>query len=108
VLREDSGKDLYGAEEWKVMKEQNDIAWVNFPCGNHSRNLHFDAYNRNFATLIKERLQSSRVKKYNHTKGRTWLEICLVLSSPAVFGGPDEAASTSKPPVFFTSDRVML
>ncbi len=38
------------------MEEQNDIAWVDFPCGNHSRNLHFDAYNRNFATYIKEKL----------------------------------------------------
>jgi hypothetical protein len=38
------------------MEEQNEIGWADFPCGNHSRNLHFDAFIRNFATYIKESL----------------------------------------------------
>jgi hypothetical protein len=52
VLRDDSGKDLYGVEEWKSMEEY-DVGWQDFLCGNHSRNLHFDAYNRDFAAYIK-------------------------------------------------------
>jgi hypothetical protein len=56
VLRDDSGKALYGEDEWKAMEEQNDIAWADFPCANHARNLHFDAFNRNFASFVKETL----------------------------------------------------
>jgi hypothetical protein len=56
VLRDDSGKALYGEDEWKAMEEQNEIAWADFPCANHARNLHFDAFNRNFASFVKETL----------------------------------------------------
>ena len=52
VLRDASGKHLYGVEEWKSMEEYA-VGWEDFLCGNHSRNLHFDAYNRGFAAYIK-------------------------------------------------------
>jgi hypothetical protein len=38
------------------MEESNTIGWADFPCGNHARNLHFDAYSRNFASHVKTTL----------------------------------------------------
>ena len=38
------------------MEEQNEIGWANFPCANHARNLHFDAFNRWFSFWVKETL----------------------------------------------------
>ncbi len=56
MLRDDSGKELNGEDEWKTMEEQNEIAWADSPCANHARNLNFDAFNRNFASCVKETL----------------------------------------------------
>ena len=38
------------------MEEQNEIGWADFPCANHARNLHFDAFNRCFTSFVKESL----------------------------------------------------
>ena len=54
-IRNDAGKDMYGAEEWAAMQSTGS-GWQDFLCGNHSRNLHFDAYNRAFTTFMKELL----------------------------------------------------
>jgi hypothetical protein len=40
----------------KAMEEQNEIGWADFPCANHARNLHFDAFNCGFTTWVKETL----------------------------------------------------
>ncbi len=53
VLRDNSGRALYGAEEWGRMAEAHEREWLDYLCGNHSRNLHFDAYLRLFSTYIK-------------------------------------------------------
>jgi hypothetical protein len=53
VLRDDSGRALYGAEEWGRMLGDHEREWLDFLCGNHSRNLHFDAYLRLFSGYIK-------------------------------------------------------
>ncbi len=52
VLRNDSGKDLYGEEEWKRMAKE-EHAWRDYFCGNHSRNLQFDAFGRLYEAYIK-------------------------------------------------------
>ncbi len=52
VLRDESGRALYGAEEWGRMIGDHEREWLDFLCGNHSRNLHFDAYLRLFASYI--------------------------------------------------------
>ena len=52
ALRDDSGKHLYGVEEWHAM-EGYVVGWQDFLCGNHSRNLHFDAFNRNYTAHMK-------------------------------------------------------
>ena len=59
VLRDDSGRALYGAEEWGRMIGDHEREWLDFLCGNHSRNLHFDAYLRLFASYIKARTSPS-------------------------------------------------
>jgi hypothetical protein len=41
VLRDNSGKNIYGVEEWTAM-QQDGSGWQDFLCGNHSRNLHFE------------------------------------------------------------------
>ena len=56
VLRDDSGRNLYGEEEWRRMLGDHEREWVDFLCGNHSRNLHFDAFLRLFQTYIKANL----------------------------------------------------
>jgi hypothetical protein len=38
------------------MEETNIVAWEDYPCGNHARNLHFDAFSRNFAAHVKSTL----------------------------------------------------
>jgi hypothetical protein len=53
VLRDDSGRALYGAKEWGRMAEDHEREWLDYLCGNHSRNLHFDAYLRLFSSYIK-------------------------------------------------------
>jgi hypothetical protein len=59
IMRDDAGKDMYGQEEWAAMQESGS-GWQDFLCGNHSRNLHFDAFNRHYTQYI---------------KGRTWDEL---------------------------------
>jgi hypothetical protein len=51
-IRDDVGKEMYGAEEWAAMQDSGS-GWQDFLCGNHSRNLHFDAFNRSFASFMK-------------------------------------------------------
>ena len=46
-IRNDLGKETYGDEEWKRMQTVG-RGWQDFLCGNHSRNLHFDAFGRRF------------------------------------------------------------
>jgi hypothetical protein len=53
VLRDDSGRDLYSEAEWQLMLQDHEREWVDFLCGNHSRNLHIDAYARNFESYVK-------------------------------------------------------
>jgi hypothetical protein len=53
VLRDESGSELYGEEEWRRMLGEHEREWLDFLCGNHSRNLHFDAFLRLFAGYIK-------------------------------------------------------
>ncbi len=53
MLRDESGSELYGEEEWRRMLGEHEREWMDFLCGNHSRNLLFDAFLRLFAAYIK-------------------------------------------------------
>ena len=53
VLRDESGSELYGDEEWRRMLGVHEREWLDFLCGNHLRNLHFDAFLRLFEAYIK-------------------------------------------------------
>ena len=53
IIRDDAGKDMYGPDEWAALQEHGS-GWQDFLCGNHTRNLHFDAFNRLYKRYIKE------------------------------------------------------
>jgi hypothetical protein len=52
VMRNDAGKEMYGADEWEKMQAEGQ-GWQDFLCANHSRNLHFDAFSRRFTDYVK-------------------------------------------------------
>ncbi len=55
VVRDNVGKNIFGVEEWEAMQEQG-YGWQELLCGNHSRNLHFDAMSRRFTAYVKAEL----------------------------------------------------
>jgi hypothetical protein len=44
-LRDTSGQLFYGYENWELLAE-DDKPWFDFLCGNHTRNLPMDAFNK--------------------------------------------------------------
>jgi hypothetical protein len=73
IIRDDAGKDMYGPEEWAAMQESGS-GWQNFLCGNHSRNLHFDAFNRHYTQYIKGLLGEDMGRASLKGGGRLWIE----------------------------------
>ena len=55
VVRDNVGKNMFGEDEWQAMQEHG-YGWQDFLCGNHSRNLHFDAMSRRFTAYVKAEL----------------------------------------------------
>ncbi len=55
VLRDDSGEDLFGDEEWKRMAKEEHV-WCDYFCGNHLRNVQFGAFSRLYEAYIKRKL----------------------------------------------------
>jgi hypothetical protein len=55
VLRDESGKDLFEPEEWERMSKE-EHSWCDYFCGNHSRNVNFDAFARLYEAYIKRNL----------------------------------------------------
>jgi hypothetical protein len=55
IIRDQAGEDMYGKEEWLNM-QQLGSGWQDFLCANHSRNLHFVAFSREFSGYVKEKL----------------------------------------------------
>jgi hypothetical protein len=72
-IRDDVGKEMYGAEEWAAMQESGS-GWQDFLCGSHSRNLHFDAFNRLFTTFMKGLLGEAMAVAKMKSGGRLWVE----------------------------------
>jgi hypothetical protein len=73
VLRDNSGKDLYGAEEWKRMTKE-EHAWCDYFCGNHSCNVQFDAFSRLYEAYIKKKLGASLEAARAKSGGRVRVE----------------------------------
>jgi hypothetical protein len=65
VLRDESGKDLYGEEEWKRLSKE-EHTWCDYFCGNHSQNVQLDAFSRLYESYIKQKsgasLEAARLK----------------------------------------------
>ncbi len=61
VLSDDtsSGEILHGAlDAWNAMDAGDDKLWLDYLCGNHSRNLPIDAFNKIFEDYVKKSLGS--------------------------------------------------
>ncbi len=72
-IRDTVGQDMYGAEEWGKMQEYGK-GWQDFLCGNHSRNLHFDAFARLFTGHTKEKMGEGMVAAKLRSGGRLRIE----------------------------------
>jgi hypothetical protein len=51
-LRDTSGQLYYGYDAWEL-KAQEEKPWFDYLCGNHTRNLPMDAFNREFEAYLK-------------------------------------------------------
>ncbi len=51
-LRDASGQLYYGYDNWEL-KAEEDKPWFDFLCGNHTRNLPMDAFNREYEAYLK-------------------------------------------------------
>ena len=72
-LRETSGKLYYGEDEWNDLPS-DEKPWFDFLCGNHSRNLPLDQWNREFKKYIKEELGEAITELQRAGGGRTRVE----------------------------------
>jgi hypothetical protein len=72
-IRDDAGKAMYGVEEWAAM-QQTGCGWQDFLCGNHSRNLHFDAFNRAFTSYMKQLMGEGMAVAKMRSGGRLRVE----------------------------------
>jgi hypothetical protein len=98
VLRNDSGKDLYGEEEWQRMSKE-EHAWCDYFCANHSRNLHFDAFGRLYEAYIKKQLgpalEAARVKSGGRVRVEASGEALLRTICKLTHIGPKQYAKGS-------------
>ena len=98
VLRNESGKDLYGEEEWKRMAKE-EHAWCDYFCGNHSRNLQFDAFGRLYEAYIKRHLghglEAARVKSGGRVRVEASGEALLRTICKLTHIGPKQYAKGS-------------
>ncbi len=100
VLRNDSGKDLYGEEEWKRMSKE-EHSWCDYFCANHSHNLHFDAFGRLYEAYIKRQLgpalEAARVKSGGRVRVEASGEALLRTICKLTHIGPKQYAKGSTP-----------
>ncbi len=59
----------YGEEEWKALPA-GERSWFDYLCGNHTRNLPLDEWNREFERYIKDELGEA-IAEVQKTGGRS-------------------------------------
>jgi hypothetical protein len=72
-LRETSGKLFYGDDVWAALPAA-EKSWYDYLCGNHTRNLPLDQWNREFEAYIKEHLGDAIMEVQKEGGGRTRVE----------------------------------
>ena len=72
-LRKTSGKLFFGVEELEALPAA-DECWYDYLCGNHTRNLPLDHWNREFEAYIKEHLGEAILEVQRVGGGRTRVE----------------------------------
>jgi hypothetical protein len=63
----------YGEEDWDALPD-NEKPWLDYLCGNHSRNLSLDEWNREYESYIKEELGDAILEVQKAGGGRTRVE----------------------------------
>jgi hypothetical protein len=72
-MRETSGRLHYGEDEWKALPA-GERSWFDYLCGNHTRNLPLDQWNREFERYIKDELGEAIAEVQKSGGGRTRVE----------------------------------
>jgi hypothetical protein len=72
-LRVTSGKLHFGEDEWDALPD-HEKPWFDYLCGNHSRNLPLDEWNREYEAYIKDELGEAIVEVQKAGGGRTRVE----------------------------------
>ena len=72
-LRETSGRLHYGMDEWDALPA-GERSWFDYLCGNHTRNLPLDEWNRQFEIYIKDQLGEAIAEVQKAGGGRTRVE----------------------------------
>ena len=72
-LRETSGRLFYGEDEWEALPEA-EKPWYDYLCGNHTRNLPLDEWNREFEAYVKDELGEAILELQKAGGGRTRVE----------------------------------
>jgi hypothetical protein len=72
-MRAKSEKLHYGDEEWENLPD-DEKPWLGYLCGNHSRNLPLDTWNREYEAYIKDELGDAIVEVQKSGGGRTRVE----------------------------------
>ena len=68
-LGEEKSRELYGDEAWESMPEEERCV-LDFLCGNHTRGLRVDVFNRRFEEWIEAELSSSSRRKWRAGEAR--------------------------------------
>ncbi len=77
-MRETCGRLHYGDDEWKALPA-GDRSWFDYLCGNHTRNLPLDQWNREFERYIKDELGEAIAEVQKSGGGRTRVEASGIL-----------------------------
>jgi hypothetical protein len=72
-MRDTSGRLHYGEAEWEALPA-GERSWLDYLCGNHSRNLPLDEWNREFERYIKDALGEAIAEVQKTGGGRTRVE----------------------------------
>ena len=67
------GVVYYGADEWEALPK-GQRSWFDYLCGNHTRNLPLDEWNREYECYIKDELGESILEVQKAGGGRTRVE----------------------------------
>ena len=85
TLRDTSGQLHYGYDEWEQLADE-EKPWFDFLCGNHTRNLPMDAFNREFDAYLRRKLGDDIAAMTAEYGTQTRVEASGILSEYRCYG----------------------